>query len=60
MTLGEAEWLELRLEVDGLGCRGDDKNKCMAVMKTSNTSSFPHRGFMFFLMSRNKDDLRRI
>lgn len=23
MTLGEAEWLELRLEVDGLGCRTD-------------------------------------
>ncbi|TNN66311.1 hypothetical protein EYF80_023447 [Liparis tanakae] len=26
VTLGEAEWLELRLEVDGLGCRCDDKN----------------------------------
>lgn len=26
MTLGEAEWLELRLEVDGLGCRWDDNN----------------------------------
>lgn len=26
VTLGEAEWLELRLEVDGLGCRWDDDN----------------------------------
>lgn len=26
VTLGEAEWLELRLEVDGLGC-GKDGDK---------------------------------
>ena len=26
VTLGEAEWLELRLEVDGLGWRWDDNN----------------------------------
>lgn len=25
VTLGEAEWLELRLEVDGLGCGDRDK-----------------------------------
>lgn len=25
MTLGEAEWLELRLEVDGLGCGWEGK-----------------------------------
>lgn len=25
MTLGEAEWLELRLEVDGLGCGEDEE-----------------------------------
>ena len=24
VTLGEAEWLELRLEVEGLGCNHDD------------------------------------
>lgn len=25
VTLGEAEWLELRLEVDGLGCGEDEE-----------------------------------
>lgn len=27
VTFGEAEWLELRLEVDGLGCSWDDKHR---------------------------------
>lgn len=27
VTLGEAEWLELRLEVDGLGCGGEGRGE---------------------------------
>lgn len=31
VTFGEAEWLELRLEVDGLGCMWDDNNNYITI-----------------------------
>lgn len=39
MTLGEAEWLELRLEVDGLGCTWEDKNYII-IMKQNIITIF--------------------
>lgn len=43
MTLGEAEWLELRLEVDGLGCGWDD-NRSVVTMETQQEQEIPKPG----------------